>query len=58
MIPFNKPPIVGREQEYMLKAMASGKLCGDGNYTRQCEHWFEENLTVQNTFDSFMHCST
>lgn len=49
MIPFNKPPIVGREQEYMLKAMASGKLCGDGNYTRQCEHWFEENLTVAKT---------
>ncbi|MEQ4583425.1 MAG: dTDP-4-amino-4,6-dideoxygalactose transaminase, partial [Pantoea agglomerans] len=28
MIPFNAPPIVGTEIEYMQSAMNSGKLCG------------------------------
>ncbi|EEG87287.1 TDP-4-oxo-6-deoxy-D-glucose transaminase [Proteus penneri ATCC 35198] len=35
MIPFNKPPVVGTELEYMKQAMESGKLCGDGNFTKK-----------------------
>jgi hypothetical protein len=34
MIPFNAPPVVGTEIEYMQSAMNSGKLCGDGGFTR------------------------
>lgn len=30
MIPFNAPPVVGTELDYMQSAMNSGKLCGDG----------------------------
>lgn len=30
MIPFNAPPVVGTELDYMQSAMGSGKLCGDG----------------------------
>ncbi|WP_017345725.1 dTDP-4-amino-4,6-dideoxygalactose transaminase [Pantoea sp. A4] len=41
MIPFNAPPIVGSESEYMQSAMASGKLCGDGGFTRRCQQWLE-----------------
>lgn len=41
MIPFNKPPIVGTELEYMRQAMESGKLCGDGGFTKRCEEWME-----------------
>ncbi|OTA17817.1 TDP-4-oxo-6-deoxy-D-glucose transaminase [Xenorhabdus vietnamensis] len=44
MIPFNKPPVVGTELEYMQQAMASGKLCGDGEFTKRCEAWMEQRF--------------
>ncbi|MCG7390603.1 MULTISPECIES: dTDP-4-amino-4,6-dideoxygalactose transaminase [Pantoea] len=44
MIPFNAPPIVGSELEYMQSAMASGKLCGDGGFTRRCQQWMEQRF--------------
>ncbi|MCC8366407.1 dTDP-4-amino-4,6-dideoxygalactose transaminase [Xenorhabdus sp. PB61.4] len=45
MIPFNKPPVVGTELEYMQQAMASGKLCGDGGFTKRCEEWMEKRFS-------------
>ncbi|MBD2783169.1 dTDP-4-amino-4,6-dideoxygalactose transaminase [Xenorhabdus sp. DI] len=45
MIPFNKPPVVGTELEYMQQAMASGKLCGDGEFTQRCEAWMEQRFS-------------
>ncbi|OOS00818.1 dTDP-4-amino-4,6-dideoxygalactose transaminase [Haemophilus paracuniculus] len=47
MIPFNKPPVVGTEIGYMQQALASGKLCGDGFYTKQCEKWFEQRFDTK-----------
>ncbi|MBP2169199.1 dTDP-4-amino-4,6-dideoxygalactose transaminase [Erwinia toletana] len=44
MIPFNAPPVVGTELEYMQSAMASGKLCGDGGFTRRCQQWMEHQF--------------
>lgn len=44
MIPFNAPPIVGTETEYMQSAMGSGKLCGDGGFTRRCQQWMEQRF--------------
>lgn len=44
MIPFNKPPYTGNEEQYVLDAMRSGKMSGDGPYTRKCHEWFEQNL--------------
>ncbi|WP_337037973.1 dTDP-4-amino-4,6-dideoxygalactose transaminase [Pantoea agglomerans] len=44
MIPFNAPPIVGTEIEYMQSAMNSGKLCGDGGFTRRCQQWMEQRF--------------
>ncbi|MEH0874420.1 dTDP-4-amino-4,6-dideoxygalactose transaminase [Pectobacterium cacticida] len=41
MIPFNAPPVVGTELDYMQAAMSSGKLCGDGGFTRRCQQWLE-----------------
>ncbi len=43
-IPFNKPPYTGNEERYVLEAMRSGKMSGDGPYTRKCHEWFEQNL--------------
>ena len=44
MIPFNAPPVVGTELDYMQSAMNSGKLCGDGGFTRRCQQWLEQHF--------------
>ncbi len=44
MIPFNAPPVVGSELEYMQSAMGSGKLSGDGEFTRRCQQWMEQRF--------------
>ncbi|MCT8347751.1 dTDP-4-amino-4,6-dideoxygalactose transaminase [Photorhabdus temperata] len=44
MIPFNRPPVVGTELDYMKQAMESGKLCGDGGFTKRCEEWMEQHF--------------
>lgn len=47
MIPFNKPPLTGNEEQYVLEAMKSSKISGDGPFTKKCHTWFEENLKCQ-----------
>lgn len=44
MIEFNKAPHVGGEEEYLKEAIASGKLCGDGPFTRKCTQWMKERF--------------
>ncbi|WGO84813.1 dTDP-4-amino-4,6-dideoxygalactose transaminase [Arsenophonus apicola] len=44
MIPFNRPPIIGTELNYMQEAMHSGKLCGDGYFTQRCQKWLETHF--------------
>lgn len=44
MIPFNKPPYTGNEDQYVLAAMRSEKISGDGPYSKLCETWFENRL--------------
>lgn len=36
-IPYNRPAIVGQESARIQAAMASGRLSGDGRFSRQCE---------------------
>lgn len=43
MIPFNRTPYVGSESQYMDKAIRNGKICGDGEFTKKCHLWIEEN---------------
>lgn len=43
-IPFNRPPYTGNENQYVLAAMQSDKMSGDGNYSRQCQKWFQDRL--------------
>ena len=43
MIPFNIPPYVGKEIEYINGAIAGKKICGDGNFTQKCSIWLEKN---------------
>lgn len=42
MIPFNKPYLHGRELVYIAQAVASGKISGDGTFTRKCHDFFEK----------------
>ncbi|PZX57773.1 dTDP-4-amino-4,6-dideoxygalactose transaminase [Algoriphagus ratkowskyi] len=42
MIPFNKPFKTGKELEYIADAIASGKISGNGKYTKLCQTFFEE----------------
>jgi dTDP-4-amino-4,6-dideoxygalactose transaminase len=39
-IPFNKPFMAGNELAYIAAAVASGKISGDGVYTRKCHEFF------------------
>ena len=42
-IPFNKPFISGNELKYIELAVQSGKISGDGMYTKKCHSFFQEN---------------
>jgi dTDP-4-amino-4,6-dideoxygalactose transaminase len=49
MISFNNPPYTGNEEEYVLDAMKSSKISGDGKYGQQCQTWFEKSLDCPKT---------
>ena len=42
MIPFNKPYLTGKEAHYMYQAVYTGKLSGNGIFTKKCHRFFEE----------------
>ena len=41
-IPFNKPFLTGKEVHYMYQAVYTGKLSGNGVFTKKCQQFFEE----------------
>jgi dTDP-4-amino-4,6-dideoxygalactose transaminase len=42
MIPFNKPYLTGKEMHYIYQAVYSGKISGNGIFTRKCQEFFEQ----------------
>ena len=44
MIRFNQPPVVGNEIQYIQEAIAGGKLCGDGPFTKKCSALMAEKF--------------
>ncbi len=46
-IPFNKPFIVGKELYYIARAVQSGHLAGDGEFTKLCQKWLEEKFSIK-----------
>lgn len=42
MIHFNKPFLTGKEAHYMYQAVYTGKLSGNGVFTKKCQGFFEE----------------
>lgn len=49
MIPFNKPFLTGKEAHYMYQAVYSGKLSGNGVFTKKCQQFFEEKYGFKKT---------
>jgi dTDP-4-amino-4,6-dideoxygalactose transaminase len=46
-IPFNKPYLHGRELVYIAQSVASGKISGDGIFTKKCHSFFEEKYGIK-----------
>jgi dTDP-4-amino-4,6-dideoxygalactose transaminase len=42
MIAFNIPPYLGTEPDYIAQAIASHKICGDGEFTKKCNAILEQ----------------
>lgn len=47
MIPFNKPFLTGKETHYIYDAVSTGKLSGNGKYTKLCQEFFEERYSIK-----------
>lgn len=47
MIPFNKPYLTGKETHYIYDAVQTGKLSGNGKFTKLCQNYFEETYNFQ-----------
>ncbi|HOA21508.1 MAG TPA: dTDP-4-amino-4,6-dideoxygalactose transaminase [Anaerolineaceae bacterium] len=46
-IPFNKPPFLGNEFDYMRAAITSGHISGDGDFTKRCSAALEQLIGAQ-----------
>lgn len=47
MIPFNKPYLTGNETNYIEDAVKSGKISGNGKYTKLCQSFFEDRYQIK-----------
>lgn len=48
MKPFNKPPFLGKELDYIYDAIAINcKISGDGIYTKKCSDWIVNNTEAK-----------
>jgi dTDP-4-amino-4,6-dideoxygalactose transaminase len=48
-IVFNKPYLTGKEMHYIYQAVYSGKISGNGIFTRMCQKFFEERYNFKKT---------
>lgn len=49
MIPFNKPYLTGKEAHYLYEAVSSGKISGNGLFTKRCQQFFEQKYGFNKT---------
>ena len=43
-IPFNRPSLLGNEQLYILQSLERGHISGDGEFTKRCHAFLEQQL--------------
>jgi dTDP-4-amino-4,6-dideoxygalactose transaminase len=48
-IPFNKPYLTGKEMHYIYQAVYSGKISGNGIFTKKCQSFFEQTYGFKKT---------
>ena len=44
VVPFNRPTLLGGELDNIRAAISSGKVAGDGQFTKLCNAWLEARL--------------
>lgn len=49
-IGFNKPYLTGKETQYILEAVSSAKISGDGAFSKRCHSFFEEQYGFKKVF--------
>ena len=49
-IPFNKPYFTGNEIKYIEEAVKSGKISGNGGFTKKCQNFFQERYDFGKCF--------
>lgn len=48
MIPFNVPPYIGTELDYVKESIeVNHKICGDGPFSKRCHVWIENKCATQ-----------
>lgn len=50
MIDFNVPPYTGKETEYIQKAVKNKQISGDGEFTKKCNNWIENQFHINNAY--------
>jgi dTDP-4-amino-4,6-dideoxygalactose transaminase len=43
-VPFNRPLITNRELQCVSEAIANGQLSGDGEFTKRCQAWLQQQI--------------
>ena len=49
MTPFNKPYLTSKEMQYIEDAVKSGKISGNGLFTKKCQEFFEKEFGFKKT---------
>ncbi|MFC1897959.1 dTDP-4-amino-4,6-dideoxygalactose transaminase [Candidatus Cloacimonadota bacterium] len=50
IIPFNKPLILGNEQQHIARVIDSGKISAKGNYNQKCSQLMDNIFSCRKTF--------
>ena len=50
LIPFNKPYFNGKEIDYIKNSLVSGKISGDGIFTKKCQDFFQNEYGFNSSF--------
>ena len=48
-IPFNRPPCIGNEENFVIEAIRNNLLAGDNYFGKKCQKWFDERILGTNT---------
>lgn len=48
-IDFNRPYLTGKETHYIYEAVNTGKISGNGTFTKKCQHFFETKFGFKKT---------